>query len=153
MIIIEAEATFARAQSRPQGLAAREGLRFERKVFSELRKALPDKGFLVERNPWFRYRKPDGTEHFCSPDILVTVREDGYIAIVEVKLSWVPNVLDKVRNLYCPVVQRALDVPTKGLVIVKNSGPGAPQANSRFMFALMSANPFLVWRGDGPIVL
>lgn len=153
MIVHEAEQTFSRRSLKPKSPIAREGLSFERKVYQALKDALPSKGFLVERNPWFRYQGADKIDHFCSPDILITDLEDAYTMIVEVKLSWVPNVLDKLRDLYCPVVGRALAIPVKPLVVAKNSAPSAPNANSRLMFALMAQSPFLLWRGDSPIVL
>lgn len=152
-MIVAANRTFDRKSARPIGLAAREGLRFQKKVDKALRSVLTAPGFTIETTPWFRYRMDDGLDYSCSPDILITDREEGFIAIVEVKLSWVPNVLEKLRRVYCPVVQEVLKLPTKPLVIAKNSSPDAPIANSRLMFALMSATPFLLWRGDSPIVL
>lgn len=151
-MIFEAQQTFNREHSRPKSPIARQGLNYQQKVFLALRAALPAKGFTIEQTPWFRYRtNTDGPDQYCEPDILITDLEDAYIIVIEVKLSWVPNALDKLKTLYCPVVSRARSIPTKPLIIAKNSAPGAPPANSRLAFALLTEQPFLLWR-DGPLL-
>lgn len=151
-MILSAERIANRAMPRPVSPVARLGLSYERRVFAELKKTLNPQNFIVERNPWFRYTDETGTERLCCPDILITDLDEVYRIVAEIKLSWVPNVLDKLRDLYCPVVQKAALLPTKPLVIARNSASGAPTANSRLGFALMANDPFLLWR-DGPLII
>jgi hypothetical protein len=152
MIVQSATRIPNRAVSRPVGqIAALDGLRYERKVVKALFGI--KSGLTIEHNPWFEYQGFDGIPRTCCPDILIHDIEEAYTIVVDVKLTWIPTILDKIRNLYEPVVRKALNVPTKALVIAKNLRPGAPQADLRLSFALLAADPLYVWRGEGPIIL
>src|SRR5580692_3285878 len=113
MFISEAESTFDREQPRPASLIARQGLAFQRKVFKVLLTTLSSDGFSLHHDSWFRYRNGDDVDRYCATDILIIDHEEGFIAVGEVKLSWVPTALPKLRDLYCPVVAKAFDMPTK----------------------------------------
>src|SRR5215469_3341485 len=121
------------------------GLKYERSVVRELARVLP-RSMKIEHNPWFFYTD-DGTNGACSPDVLIHDNEFGYVIVAEVKNTWVSVALPKLNQLYCPVVAKALNRPTKPIVIVKNLIPGAPRPQASLSFALVSEEPLLQWIG------
>lgn len=80
--------------ARPRGAKA-EGLRYER----ALAKAL---GPQALHGQWIEYEDSDG-QHYCQPDLLVVGAQR--VLILEVKLTWVPEGLQALRELYIPVCE------------------------------------------------
>lgn len=151
-MIVEARQVRSRATPATIRAVTRAGIVYENKLAEALRLARMSV-VLVERNPWFHYRKDDGTSGYCCPDLLVWYPESKYIVVIEAKLTWVPGALPKLRELYCPVIRKALSLPTKPLVICKNLIPESPFPASSIGLALESRDPLYVWRGKGSVIL
>jgi len=127
------------------------GLRYERRLKKELEKSFKNKDLKVEYNPWFFYRLDDGNTGACCPDILLHDNELGIIWVLEVKYTWVPEAIEKLIDLYCPVVELALSQITEPLVVVKRLTPDAPTPK---LGLLTPSNVKLFqWPEIGPIVL
>lgn len=150
-MILSATRTAPRSLPRPANAAARSGLVFERKFAAALADSLPPP-INLERNPWFEYRdsKVQGLL-CCCPDILLFDEECGFYIVIEVKQTWTALALEKLNNVYCPVLRRALDAPIKPLVAVKNLTPQAPRPQSTVTFALLSNQPLIQWLGRGGV--
>lgn len=130
--------------------AAKLGLRYERKVGSELQRHVTATRFVrLERNPWFTFYDAYGVSN-CSPDFILHM-EDRVI-VVEVKLTWVEVALAKLDELYCPVVSCALNCPVLPLVICRNLTASAPPAKFTLSEALMSNSKLLAWPQTGHII-
>lgn len=127
------------------------GLRYERRLVSELRKTFTGRPFTVEHNPWFYYRLDDGTSGACCPDILLHDEELSLTWVIEVKYTWVRDALPKLENLYCPVVELALSVNTTPLVITKRLTPESPMPKLGLLTP--SVSKLFQWAESGPIVL
>jgi Holliday junction resolvase len=129
---------------RPISTAAKNGLRYERNVFKALKK-LPNTIFY---NPQY-YFSDDNGPGYCIPDILLV---DGDTCIViECKLTYTEEAIEKLRYLYCPVVSLAMQVETRALVIVKHLTRRAPEPAWNIKEALQRGVPLLHWLGKGPI--
>jgi hypothetical protein len=123
---------------------AKLGLSYERKIVRDLMRSV----WLVEHNPWFEFQDELGVST-CCPDIILTA--DSKIIVIEVKLTWVPEAIEKLRGLYCPVVEYALAAEVFPLIIVKNLRPDAPPVQDSVQRALESEMPILQWIGSGHI--
>jgi hypothetical protein len=128
------------------------GLLYERKAVKMLKSILP-KSMSLEHNPWFYYTASEGTSGACCPDILIHDNDFDYIIVIEIKNTWVPGAIEKLRALYCPVVAKALERPTKPLVLVKNLTPDSPHPQPTLSFGLIATNPLIQWLGRGTIRL
>jgi len=108
---------------------------------------------MVQPDAWFSYLagKTDTKWAICSPDILLFDAENSFIIVVEVKTTYTPLALGKLRSLYCPVVERATGLPTRPLVVCKHLILGGPRPSSTISFALLSGEPLFQWLGKGPI--
>ncbi|MGH9918756.1 MAG: hypothetical protein ACRD6W_07810 [Nitrososphaerales archaeon] len=138
----------ARQLPPPQTLAQKQGLRYERHVVAELRRLMPGQVSKLEHNPWFGFTDRYGTGE-CCPDILLWVPEG--VVIVEVKLTYVPDALPKLFDLYCPVVSIALDELVHPLLICRNVTPDSPQPVMSLKKALDGDDNVLQWLGHGHI--
>ena len=127
----------------PQTLVQKQGLRYERKVV----RALKIRGCDLEHNPWFQ--KPDGS--FCCPDIIVYELNLGRAIVVEVKLTYTPEALEKLNLVYCPIVASVTGLKTKPLVIVKHSKGHMVKFQSSFWDTINFHPPVYLWPGIGPI--
>jgi len=137
---------------KPRTTVARSGLSFQRKFSRELQFGAP-KSFTFETDAWFEYRhRMVTTPLFCSPDLLAIDNEEKFILIVEVKQTWTPLAIQKLRDVYCPVVQKALNLPCRPLVAAKILIPSAPRPQPTLSFALLSDDPLIHWTGRGPIL-
>lgn len=101
------------------------GIRFEKRVDLYLQVLAKSLEAKLEHNPWFQYNDLNGP-HACSPDFILNFGDR--VVVIEVKVTWLPSAISKLRNLYLPVVSRILR-PTKigGIVLCKNLTPEAPQ--------------------------
>ncbi len=103
---------------------------------------------------WFRFGDALG-EAFCQTDVLLML--DGEVAILECKLTEVGDARRKLRELYVPVVQRALKRPTKAIVVARylTNESDREMICATLGVALRSASaeyfPTLHWIGRGPI--
>lgn len=145
-MILSASRAADRTLKAPSNPSAAAGLRFERSVVKALRSAAPTSaGFSIEHNPWFVYRDSNLTDYACCPDILIHDIDHDYIIVVEVKLTWVPNALEKLQKVYCPVVARALESPTRPVIVVRNLTPDSPRPQPSITRALLTQNPVVQW--------
>ena len=114
-------------------------------------------GFNLDHNPCFQYQLAhDPLLRWCVPDALIHINAPQNfqgIIVTEVKLTYTPEALQKLLNLYCPVVSIALGVPVRPLVIFKN----ALRPNVEFKpcldlyEAVHSSIPIFQWLGRGPL--
>lgn len=151
-MILSASRTCARKFVRPKNSMARSGLQFERALAKILNDTKP-KGMVVEHNPWFEYTSTaeSGTK-ICCPDILLHDSDFGFIVCIEVKRTWTPQAIIKLKTLYCPVIFKALGTPVRPLVICQNMIPESPKPQSTLSFAFLAAEPVFQWLGQGPIL-
>jgi hypothetical protein len=134
-------------KAKPSNPAARLGIRYEKKVKSELTLHTNRGNFLeIEHNPWFEFEDKYGSGN-CSPDVLLYL--DHGVVVVEVKLRWVPVALNKLRDLYCPIVSAALNVPVPPLVICRYLAPEAPSASFSLREAITGKSRLLFWPANG----
>jgi hypothetical protein len=133
--------------------AQRAGLVYQRKVTSALHTLAP-KHIDIKPTPWFSYCDATHGENnwaICSPDILLIDQQFEYIIVIEIKLTFTPLAFQKLHDLYCPVVAKALIWPTRPLVICKNLGLSDPLPKLTLLSALGSKEPLITWLGQGPI--
>jgi hypothetical protein len=98
--------------SRPRGAKAA-GLRFERALASSL------KGCL--HGAWFEFEDLNGFG-YCQTDIIMPFLPH-FLAVIEVKYTFVPGAHSKLANLYLPIAEKAFGAPAVGVVVVKNLDP------------------------------
>jgi hypothetical protein len=150
-MILAANRTTSRNLPKPKTAVARSGLSFEKNLFESISKSAPAK-VSVERNPWFVYRDSRSSDALqCQLDILIHDHEFEFYVVVEVKRTWTPLAMQKLKTVYCPVVARALGEPAKPLVICQNLTPSSPMPKSTVPFALLSDEPLMQWLGRGSI--
>lgn len=116
------------------------GLAYERKVVSALAESLVASRipFDLAHNPWFKFSNGAETG-YCVPDVLLSLNEGPYADtafVIEVKLSYVPDAIMKLKALYCPVVERAFGLRAVPVVICKHLAPNAPRALPLFFGAI-----------------
>lgn len=116
-----------------------------------LRSILPST-MILENNPWFYY-ETETEKSACSTDALIFDMEFGFIIVVEIKNTWTPLAIQKLNGLYCPVVRKVFNKPTKPLVIVRNLIPGSPLPKLSITSALLSEVPLVQWFGSGTLKL
>jgi hypothetical protein len=127
---------------KPLSKWARDGLAYERKLARAL-----GRGHSILHNPQFFYQTKAGTG-YCIPDIILTLTPECTV-VIEVKLSYKERAIEKLRDLYCPVVCHALALPTPPfpLVVAKFLTPDAPVPALSLEHALCT-NAFLIhWPG------
>lgn len=153
MFVQSAERTVARVLPRPQTVEARSGLSYEKKFVKALREGTTGRKewLAIEHNPWFSYKTLNSVK-ICCPDAIAFDLENQFAIVIEVKQTFVPNAMEKLCGLYCPVVSRALAVPTKPLVVCRSLAPGGPNPSSRIAFALTAEYPLYQWLGTGPVL-
>ncbi len=132
------------------------GLRYERRVKRALMKLTNDETtplIELEHNPWFSYAKKDsGLSSVCAPDFLL-YHKDNFIIVIEVKLTYVNEAITKLQGLYCPIVETALNLPAKPLVITRHLIPSAPKPNAFTLSEAINNPPYLLqWLGHGGII-
>ena len=151
-----------RGLPRPTKPASLAGLRFERKLIAALRAESED----IEHNPWFAYRAAEGGTYptelsrgsssqisYCSPDGILYRLYQGLAIVIEAKLTYTPEALRKLTEVYIPIVRSALKRPildVQPLIIVRNLIPGV-KAHESLDSALGSNLPLLQWRGVGRV--
>ncbi len=119
------------------------GLRYEKKVV----RALLARGCDLEHNPWF-----GGDWGVCCPDVVVYELCKNRAIVIEVKLSYTPEALKKLVELYCPVVESAVGLRTFPLVICKNVSFGVNLSPKKLYEVLDRAWPIYQWLGRGVIL-
>lgn len=140
-----------------------DGLKYERAVIGAIADALTaaEVPFDLCHNPWFEYEGAMG-KGVCIPDALLAVHKGEYAGktiVLEVKRTYVPQAIDKLMNLYCPVVHKCFGEAAVPMVICKHSAPGAPRAMPTFFGALQYGESFedgfaiLQWLGAGKLNL
>lgn len=149
--LVATRATLPLHAPKPTSIAALAGLRYERRVHKQLQRHLALGHFLkLEHNPWFTFSDFFGASS-CCPDFLLWPL-DGSVVIVEVKLTWTPVALNKLIDLYHPVVHCALGTSTQSLIIVRNLIPEAPPAKHSLSEALASPSRILQYFDNGPML-
>jgi len=134
-----------RPMPKPQTLQQKLGIRYEKKVVRALGAT---KGISLEHNPWYEYLTVEGSTGWCIPDALIQVNDLNIV--LEIKLTYTPEALEKLRNLYCPVVSLALGEAALPLVIIRNALPGI-KACLDLTEALYCPDPICQWLGRGPL--
>ena len=115
------ESPFGRTPSRGGSAAQKAGIRYERKALSALSKALPD----VEQSKWFKFSDATKAFRFCQVDALL--HTEALTVIFEVKTRFTSDAWFQLRQLYEPVVRKALYPKSFALVIIcKHFDPAAP---------------------------
>jgi hypothetical protein len=150
MIISATRAPKIHRPSRSQQPGIVLGLRYERRFIKTLRETVGSK-FQVEYQPWFFYVDGEGNRSACAPDILLHDDELCITYVIEVKYTWVPAALVKLKTLYCPVVSKALGCDTEPLVVVKRLTPEAP--SPRLGLLMAGTSPLFQWLESNSVVL
>lgn len=103
---------------------------------------------------WFKYHDANGIG-YCSPDILLL---DGHqICIIECKLTWTPEAIGQITELYAPVVNMVYERTTTGIILARHLTPATPLDTlsttlaQALAFARQGLIPTLHWLGHGPI--
>lgn len=100
--------------------AQQAGISFEKAVLKKLTAIYG----RVEASPWLYYKTPKRSG-ICQPDALLWLADD-HICIVEIKLSWMRPVRQKLMQFYGPVVSAIhKDVKLSYLQIYKNAKPSS----------------------------
>ena len=100
--------------------AQQAGISFEKAVLKKLTAIYG----RVEASPWLYYKTPK-CSGICQPDALLWLADD-HICIVEIKLSWMRPVRQKLMQFYGPVVSAIhKDVKFSYLQIYKNAKPSS----------------------------
>lgn len=154
--LIAAARCLPRHQPRGSNVASAAGLAYERKVVAALARTFADVGFDLSHNPWFEFEGKFGTG-VCCPDILVAPQTGPFAGrnfCIEVKLTYVDSAIEKLRDVYCPVVAMAIGEPVMPVVICKNMTAGAPKAYHTFRDAVetLSNFPLIHWLGVRPLM-
>ncbi len=152
-MILSAQQIDKRNLPRPQSLPARNGLGYQRKFSRQFFESAPDH-YSIITEPWFEYRdsRAPGESLICGPDLIAFDEEYKFLIVIEVKQTWTPLALQKLRDIYCPVVSAAWRLPAKPLVACKRLNPESPRPQSTVSFALLSHEPLIHWIGQGPIL-
>lgn len=131
---------------------AKLGLAYERKLLRALRESIPV-GMHIYNNTWYKY-VIDGEEKICSPDFEIVDLMNEYIIVGEIKLNWTPLAHQKLRELYCPVINICSPpgIVSKPLVIVKNLTPESPRPQPRLTWAFNAEVPLFHWTGIGSVL-
>jgi hypothetical protein len=100
-----------------------------------------------------RVRSPLDPIFSSSPlDSIFLEKENHFFTIcVEVKLTYVPSAISKLKTLYLPVVHKAFSLPVFPLIIVKNLTISTPKPSSVLSSALGLEVPVLNYLGFGKI--
>jgi len=125
------------------------GLRYERRLV----KALKSRGFDLDHNPWYEYRNGrEAKASTCCPDIVLYDLAKNLALVIEVKLTLVPEALQKLHDLYLPVVQLATGFKVSPLVVFRNTSLKLP-AHSSFYQASQASPPYFQWLGNPKVLL
>ncbi len=119
------------------------GLAYERALRLEIPSALP---------VWFEFEDRLGRA-WCQVDGLILGRQSALV--LEAKLTWLLEAHLKMEGLYLPVVSRALQLPTFGIVVAKRLLPECRQiSHSSLDSALRDARlgRRAVWHWQGSAV-
>ena len=119
------------------------GLRYEKQFAAHVTGSL--------RGQWFAY-EIRGRTKYCQPDVLVSFFPQAML-VLELKYTFVPEAITKMRELYLPVVSKALKVPTVGAIVVKNLtsgwiGPITHDLSEAFEVGKTGEIPILHWVGQ-----
>lgn len=132
---------------RPRAVAKKLGLAYEREVARHL---VP---LGAWHGLWFEYWDQLG-RGFCQPDLLWPLA--GGLAVLEVKYTWTELANRQLLQLYLPVVERALGLPTRGIQVCKRLLPEAAmgticlELDEALTATGASLPPVLHWIGTGP---
>lgn len=137
--------------SRSRGVRA-VGLRYERLVARAISRQFPRE---TTHGQWFEYCDARGPG-YCQPDILISWLDGSGHIIIECKLTDVDAARDKLRNIYVPIVERALGGTVHAIVVTRHL---TKETNKKLICdnlgaAVMRANgsiPTLHWLGGAEI--
>jgi len=138
----------------PRGITASQkaGLAYQRKVG----KALGEIFEYCHEGVWFEFQDKNGFG-LCQPDVLIET--DGVVWLVEIKLSWCKEAATQLKELYIPVVEKALKVPARGMIICKTLRRTTPkhlvvdslEKALTFQSMPIGLPPIVHWLGKGPL--
>jgi len=132
-------------KSRPRKASKKYGIAFESAVARKT-------GGI--HGQWFRFVDANGVG-FCQTDVILVL--SGEAVVLECKLTEVGEARKQLGMLYIPVVQKALGIPTKGVVVARHLTRETDRARvvSNLGLAMRAASasyfPTVHWLGRGPI--
>lgn len=127
--------TFLQKEDRPS-IAQLDGIRFEKKVhkiFEDLHLS------GVQAGPWFTFRDAFGLR-WCQPDILIEFAYGNLI--IEAKHNHTTDAWFQLRQLYEPVIAKALDATVRCLVVTEHFDPAVVWPED---FDLLEPKDFGLW--------
>lgn len=141
----------SREMPKPSNEAARAGIAYEKKVLNQLNSTVQDlRDVKIYPQTWFRFCDDNGRGQ-AVPDCLIVFR-DEFIILIEIKLKFVPEAIEKLEGLYKPVVEMALGLPAHPLVICKYLTPEAEHLAECILTAIRTRKTStLHWPGRGRI--
>jgi hypothetical protein len=114
-----------RTLPRPSNIYQKQGLSYERRVKREITNLAKLNNFRYEYQPWFKFYDHNGIGQ-AAPDLILYV--NNTLIIIEVKLTFKFDALEKLQKLYLPIVSKALNKPKiKTVQICKNLLPDVPK--------------------------
>lgn len=119
--------------SHPRGARAA-GLRYERLFAKQFPQAL--------HGPWFSYEDKSGFG-YCQPDLILSLLPKCLV-VFEVKYTLTDDAFFQLRDLYLPVVKKAMAATCVGVVVAKNLIPNLSVVTPRLEDAVSAA----IKRGD-----
>lgn len=139
----------------PTSLAARQGLRFQRRVERALNGCASKIGGHFEPEPWFHFQRERFDTGHAVPDGVFTFGD--FQLVIEVKLTYVPSAIPKLLQLYVPVVEKAYRLRVRPLLICKHlNSAAADHVRVETLAEALKADggsvPLLHYPGDGGIL-
>ena len=115
----------ARTLPKPQTISQKTGIRYENALFKRLQFLANTIDGEVEHNPWFEYYDDENELRCAVPDFIFA--KGSFTLVIECKLTFVPEAVTKLRELYVPLVEKiSRRVPrtiVKPLVVCKTMSP------------------------------
>lgn len=127
-----------------------EGLTFERRIKKELHRhaAFGNLTHLLH-TPQIDYVDAQG-HGVCFPDFIFL--RNNHVVVVEIKLSWIPTALPKLKELYIPLIERLFNKAAVPLVITKRLVAAAPASAFSIREALALPSALLSWPQSGHVI-
>ena len=127
------------------------GLRYQRALTKAFKRSLSEDVTIIPE-PWYQYTRKTSRGHIecniCAPDFVLT--KDLTAIVIEVKLTFVYGAIEKLLDLYVPVITAAYPNLQRimPLVVTHTITPSAPPTITRISQALDTKRqtvPVLQW--------
>lgn len=129
-----------------------QGLSYEKKLGQALAQWPAGAGSAprIHHGQWFEFCDSGVVRH-CQPDFMF--RRGGTAVVIEAKLTDTPRAYSQLRGLYFPVLERALGVPVRGVVVCQRVRRDSGQVWAGLEEALAGTGeediPLVQWLGRG----